>query len=347
MPLIDQYVPDPARYDGRMPYRRCGQSGLLLPAVSHGFWHNFGDDKPLETQRAIMRRAFDLGITHFDLANNYGPPYGTAEINAGRILREDFGGLRDELVISTKAGWDMWSGPYGDLASRKHLLASLDQSLSRLGLDYVDIFYSHRPDPDTPLEETMGALHTAVQRGKALYAGISSYSPSRTLEAARILADLGTPLLIHQPSYSMLNRWIEDGLLDALQEVGAGAITFSPLAQGLLTDRYLDGVPAGSRASEDKSLFPSMLSDENLDRIRGLAQIASRRGQSLAQMAVAWTLRDDRVTTTLLGASSVAQLEETVQAVRGLQFTDAELVEIDEFAIDGDINLWAAQSLIP
>jgi L-glyceraldehyde 3-phosphate reductase len=347
MPMIAQYVPDQDRYDGRMPYRRCGRSGLLLPAVSLGFWHNFGDDKPLESQRAIMHRAFDLGITHFDLANNYGPPFGTAEINAGRILREDFGGLRDELVISSKAGWDMWPGPYGDLGSRKYLLASLDQSLERLGLDYVDIFYHHRPDPDTPLEESMGALATAVQQGKALYVGISSYSPGRTLEAARILREMGVPLLIHQPSYSMLNRWIEDGLLDALQEAGAGAITFSPLAQGLLTNRYLDGVPSGSRAAEDKSLFPSMLSDENLDRIRGLAAIAERRGQSLAQMAVAWTLRDPRVTTTLLGASSAAQLEETAGAVRNLAFTDDELDAIDEFAVDSDINLWAAQSEIP
>lgn len=347
MPMIDQYVPDAGRYDGRMPYRRCGRSGLLLPAVSLGFWHNFGDDKPLETQRAIMRAAFDLGITHFDLANNYGPPFGTSEINAGRILAEDFAGLRDELVISSKAGWDMWPGPYGDLGSRKYLLASLDQSLTRLGLDYVDIFYHHRPDPETPLEESMGALATAVQQGKALYAGISSYSPSRTLEAARILREMGVPLLIHQPSYSMLNRWIEDGLLDALQEAGAGAITFSPLAQGLLTDRYLAGVPSGSRAAEDKSLFPSMLSDENLDRIRGLAAIAEGRGQSLAQMAVAWTLRDPRVTTTLLGASSVAQLQETAGAVRNLAFTDDELDAIDEFAVDSDINLWAAQSEIP
>ncbi len=345
--MVDQYVPDAARYDGRMPYRRCGRSGLLLPAVSLGFWHNFGDDKPLETQRAIMRTAFDLGITHFDLANNYGPPFGTAEINAGRILKEDFAGLRDELVISTKAGWDMWPGPYGDLGSRKYLLASLDQSLDRLGLDYVDIYYHHRPDPETPLEESMGALATAVQQGKALYAGISSYSPGRTLEAARILREMGVPLLIHQPSYSMLNRWIEDGLLDALQEAGAGAITFSPLAQGLLTDRYLDGVPTGSRAAEDKSLFPSMLSDENLDRIRGLAAIAAGRGQSLAQMAVAWTLRDTRVTTTLLGASSAAQLQETAGAVRNLTFSEAELDAIDEFAVDSDINLWAAQSEIP
>jgi L-glyceraldehyde 3-phosphate reductase len=347
MPMIDQYVPDPARYDGRMPYRRCGRSGLLLPAVSLGFWHNFGDDKPLETQREIMHRAFDLGITHFDLANNYGPPYGTAEINAGRILREDFAGLRDEIVVSSKAGWDMWPGPYGDLGSRKYLLASLDQSLDRLGLDYVDIFYHHRPDPETPLEESMGALASAVQQGKALYVGISSYSPHRTLEAARILREMGVPLLIHQPSYSMLNRWIEDGLLDALHEVGAGAITFSPLAQGLLTNRYLDGVPAGSRAAQDKSLFPSMLSDENLDRIRGLAAIADGRGQSLAQMAVAWTLRDPRVTTTLLGASSASQLEETAAAVGRLDFSDEERAAIDEFAIDSDINLWAAQSELP
>jgi L-glyceraldehyde 3-phosphate reductase len=347
MPQLDVYSPDPDRYDGRMPYRRCGRSGLRLPAVSLGFWHNFGDDKPIERQRAIMRTAFDLGITHFDLANNYGPPYGSAEINAGRILREDFGHLRDELVISSKAGWDMWPGPYGDLGSRKHLLGSLDQSLARLGLDYVDIFYHHRPDPDTPVEESMGALHTAVQQGKARYVGISSYSPSRTLQAARILADLGTPLLIHQPSYSMLNRWIEDGLLDALEEVGAGAITFSPLAQGILTDRYLTGVPEGSRATEGKSLFDEHLSDENLERVRGLASIARSRGQSLAQMAVSWTLRDSRVTSTLLGASSPEQLIETAAAVRNVTFTPQELAAIDEFAVEGDINLWAAQSAIP
>ena len=315
--------------------------------MSLGFWHNFGDDKPIERQRAIMRTAFDLGITHFDLANNYGPPYGSAEINAGRILREDFSHLRDELVISSKAGWDMWPGPYGDLGSRKHLLGSLDQSLARLGLDYVDIFYHHRPDPDTPVEESMGALHTAVQQGKARYVGISSYSPSRTLEAARILAELGTPLLIHQPSYSMFNRWIEAGLLDALEEVGAGAITFSPLAQGVLTDRYLAGVPQGSRATEGKSLFEEHLSDENLDRVRGLAAIAASRGQTLAQMAVSWTLRDPRVTSTLLGASSPEQLVETAAAVRSLGFTPDELAAIDEFAVEGDINLWAAQSAIP
>ena len=347
MPIPDVFTPDSDRYDGRMPYRRCGGRGLLLPAVSLGFWHNFGDDKPIESQRAIMHRAFDLGITHFDLANNYGPPYGSAEVNAGRILREDFSSLRDELVISSKAGWDMWPGPYGEFGSRKHVLASLDQSLGRLGLDYVDIFYSHRPDADTPLEETMGALHTAVQTGKALYAGISSYSPGRTLEAARILAEMGTPLLIHQPSYSMLNRWVEGGLLDALQEVGAGAITFSPLAQGMLTDRYLDGIPADSRAAAGKSLSTGMLSVENLDRIRSLAAIANGRGQSLAQMAVSWTLRDPRVTSTLLGASSVRQLEETAAAVERLDFSEAELAEIDRYAVDADINLWASQSVIP
>ncbi len=345
--MVQTYVPDPDRYDGRMPYRRCGRSGLVLPAVSLGFWHNFGDDTPLATQRAVMHTAFDLGITHFDLANNYGPPFGSAEINAGRILREDFRGLRDELVISTKAGWEMWPGPYGDLGSRKYLLDSLDQSLTRLGLDHVDIFYHHRPDPDTPVAESMGALHTAVQQGKARYVGISSYSPSRTLEAARILADLGTPLLIHQPSYSMLNRWIEDGLLDALEEAGAGAITFSPLAQGLLTERYLQGVPEGTRATEGKSLFASHLSEENLGRIRGLAQIAASRGQSLAQMAVAWTLRDPRVTSSLLGARTPEQLRETAAAVHNTVFTEAECAAIDEFAVNGGIDLWDAQSVIP
>jgi L-glyceraldehyde 3-phosphate reductase len=345
--MADQYVPDSGRYDGRMPYRRCGRSGLKLPVVSLGFWHNFGDDKPLETQRAIMRRAFDLGITHFDLANNYGPPFGSAEINAGRILAEDFADLRDELVISSKAGWDMWPGPYGDLGSRKYILASLDQSLDRLGLDYVDIFYHHRPDEETPLEESMGALATAVASGKALYVGISSYSPSRTREAAAILREMGVPLLIHQPSYSMFNRWIEGGLLDALEEVGAGAITFSPLAQGVLTDRYLDGIPADSRAAQNKSLFGDHLSDENIDRVRALAAIAAERGQTMAQLAVAWTLRDPRVTSTLLGASSVKQLEDTAAAVNNLSFTDDELARIDQYAIDGDLNLWGAQSLIP
>jgi L-glyceraldehyde 3-phosphate reductase len=301
----------------------------------------------LATQRAIMHRAFDLGITHFDLANNYGPPYGSAEINAGRILAEDFADLRDELVISSKAGWDMWPGPYGDLGSRKYILASLDQSLDRLGLEYVDIFYHHRPDEETPLEESMGALATAVASGKALYVGISSYSPSRTRDAAAILREMGVPLLIHQPSYSMLNRWIEGGLLDVLEEVGAGAITFSPLAQGVLTDRYLNGIPADSRAAQNKSLFGDHLSDENIDRVRSLAAIAAERGQSMAQMAVAWTLRDPRVTSTLLGASSVKQLEDTAAAVNNLAFSDDELARIDQFAIDADINLWGAQSLIP
>jgi len=344
--MADLYVADPARYDGRMPYRRCGRSGLDLPAVSLGFWHNFGDDRTIDSMRAIMRRAFDLGITHFDLANNYGPPAGSAETNVGRILGEDFRRHRDELVISSKAGWDMWPGPYGDKGSRKYILASLDQSLTRLGVDYVDIFYHHRPDPDTPIEESMGALHTAVQQGKALYAGISSYSPTRTLEAARILRDMGTPLLIHQPSYSMLNRWIEEGLLDALHAVGAGCITFSPLAQGLLTDRYLNGVPADSRAAQDKSLFPTMLSDDNLERVRGLNFIAHRRGQSLAQMAVAWTLRDPRVTTTLVGASSVKQLNDTAAAVGNLTFSPEELAEIDTFALEGGLDLWREQSRI-
>jgi len=345
--MADLYVPDAGRYDGRMPYRRCGRSGLKLPVVSLGFWHNFGDDKPLATQRAIMHRAFDLGITHFDLANNYGPPYGSAEINAGRILAEDFAELRDELVISSKAGWDMWPGPYGDLGSRKYILASLDQSLDRLGLDYVDIFYHHRPDEETPLEESMGALATAVASGKALYVGISSYSPSRTREAAALLREMGVPLLIHQPSYSMFNRWIEGGLLDVLEEVGAGAITFSPLAQGVLTDRYLNGIPSDSRAAQNKSLFGDHLSDENIDRVRSLSEIAKERGQSMAQLAIAWTLRDPRVTSTLLGASSVQQLEDTAAAVNNLVFTDDELARIDQFAVDADLNLWGAQSLIP
>ncbi len=316
-----------------------------LPVISLGFWHNFGDDKPLAVQRDIMQTAFDLGITHFDLANNYGPPYGAAEINVGRILGEDFARYRDELVISSKAGWDMWPGPYGNLGSRKYILASLDQSLERLGLEYVDIFYHHRPDPHTPLEESMGALATAVQQGKALYVGISSYGPKRTIRAAEILADLGVPLLIHQPSYSMLNRWIEeDRLLDALEEVGAGSITFSPLAQGMLTDRYVEGIPEGSRATEGKSLDPSMVNAENAARLRGLADIARSRGQSLAQMAVAWTLRDPRVTTTLVGASSSAQLRETVAAVGNVDFTPAELSSIDAFAGEGGIDLWREQS---
>ncbi|WP_291051092.1 L-glyceraldehyde 3-phosphate reductase [Herbiconiux sp.] len=339
------YLASPTRYDS-FPYRRTGRSGLLLPAVSLGLWQNFGGDKPLETQRAILRHAFDSGVTHFDLANNYGPPYGSAESNFGRILAEDFAGYRDELVISTKAGYDMWPGPYGNHGSRKYMLASLDQSLERMGLDYVDIFYSHRADPDTPLEETMGALHTAVQSGRALYAGISSYSPERTRRAAEILADLGTPLLIHQPSYSMFNRWIEDGLLDTLGELGVGCIAFSPLAQGLLTDRYLDGVPADSRAARDGSLSKRMLSDETLERVRGLNDIASSRGQSLAQLALAWALRDERMTTVLIGASSVQQLDDNLQAVQNLSFSAEELSRIDELAGERDINLWAPSSAV-
>jgi L-glyceraldehyde 3-phosphate reductase len=337
------YVPAPDRYE-KMPYRRCGRSGLLLPAVSLGLWHNFGGDRPLENQRAILRRAFDLGVTHFDLANNYGPPYGAAEENFGRILRSDFAAHRDELVISTKAGWDMWPGPYGEFGSRKYVLASLDQSLSRMGLDYVDIFYSHRFDPDTPLEETMGALHSAVQQGKALYVGISSYSAARTAEAARILRDLGTKLLIHQPSYSMLNRWIEEDLLDVLAEEGVGCIVFSPLAQGMLTDRYLQGIPADSRAARDDSLSPDWLTEENLERIRALNEIAAERGQSLAQMAIAWTLRDPRVTSSLVGASSVRQLEDSLAAVRNIEFTDEELALIDRYAVEGGINLWSVSN---
>jgi len=333
------YVPDPARYDA-MPYRRSGRSGLVLPAISLGLWHNFGDDRPLGTQRAIVRRAFDLGVTHLDLANNYGPPYGSAEANFGRILATDLRAHRDELIISTKAGYDMWPGPYGDGGSRKYLLASLDQSLTRMGLDYVDIFYSHRADPDTPLEETVGALDTAVRQGKALYAGISSYSPGRTHRAAVLLRELGTPLTISQPSYSMLNRWIEDGLLDTLEEQGAGCIVFSPLAQGMLTDRYLDGVPEGSRASRDSSLGGDLLSQENLAKVRALNEIAASRGQTLAQMAVAWTLRDARVTSSLIGASSVAQLEANVAALHRLDFTEDELAEINRYATESGINLW-------
>jgi len=312
----------------------------MLPAVSLGLWHNFGGDRSLEGQRAILRRAFDLGITHFDLANNYGPPYGSAESNFGRILRSDFRAHRDELVISTKAGWDMWPGPYGDLGSRKHLLASLDQSLERLGLDYVDIFYHHHFDETTPMEESLGALHTAVQQGKALYVGISSYSDQRTAEAAAILRRLGTPLLIHQPSYSMLNRWIEGGLLDVLGTEGIGCIAFSPHAQGLLTDRYLNGIPEDSRARENSSLSMDMLSEDNLARVRALNAIAQRRGQSLAQMAIAWTLRDPRVTSALIGASSVRQLEQNVAAIEHLDFTDAELAGIDEHAVESGIDLW-------
>jgi L-glyceraldehyde 3-phosphate reductase len=337
------YVPAADRYE-LMSYRRCGHSGLLLPPMSLGFWQNFGDDRPLETSRAIVRRAFDLGITHFDLANNYGPPYGSAERNFGRIFRDDLAPFRDELLISTKAGYDMWPGPYGDRGSRKYLLASLDQSLGRLGLDYVDIFYSHRFDPETPLEETMGALDTAVRQGKALYAGISSYSAQHTAEAAAIMRDLGTPLLIHQPSYSLLNRWIEPELLDTLGEEGIGCIVFSPLAQGMLTDKYLQDIPAGSRASRDGSLSPSLLTEETRAKIRALNEVAARRGQTLAQMALAWTLRDPRVTSTLVGVSSVAQLEANVAALEHLEFTDEELAEIDGYATDSGINIWAASS---
>jgi L-glyceraldehyde 3-phosphate reductase len=329
------------RYDS-MTYRRTGDSGLDLPAISLGLWHNFGDDVPVDRQRAILRRAFDRGITHFDLANNYGPPYGSAETNFGRHLADDFAPYRDELVISTKAGYDMWPGPYGQGGgSRKYVLSSLDQSLRRMRLDYVDIFYSHRPDPTTPLEETMGALHTAVQSGRALYAGISSYSPQETRRAAAILADLGTPLLIHQPSYSMLNRWIEtEGLLDALEDVGAGCIAFSPLAQGMLTGKYLDGIPEGSRASQDKSLSTDLLTDEALTHIRGLAGIAQQRGQTLAQLALAWALRDRRVTTVLIGASSVGQLDQNLGALENLAFSDKELAAIDQYAVDAGIDLW-------
>jgi L-glyceraldehyde 3-phosphate reductase len=339
------HVPAESRYD-RQPYRRVGRSGLHLPAVSLGLWHNFGDDVPFDRQRQILRRALDLGVTHFDLANNYGPPYGAAETNFGRHLRDDFRPYRDELVISSKAGYDMWPGPYGDGGSRKYLLASLDASLARMGLDYVDIFYSHRADPDTPLEETMGALHTAVTSGRALYAGISSYSPERTRQAAQILAELGTPLLIHQPSYSMLNRWIEPDLLDTLGDLGVGCIAFSPLAQGMLTDRYLHGIPEDSRAAQHKSLSPERLTDEALGHIRALNDLAAGRGQSLAQMALAWALRDARVTSVLVGASSVAQLEANVGAVDRLEFTDDELAHIDEHAVESGINLWQRSSAV-
>jgi L-glyceraldehyde 3-phosphate reductase len=337
------YLASPARYTS-MRYNRCGESGLRLPAVSLGLWQNFGDDRPLDSSRAIVRRAFDLGITHFDLANNYGPPFGSAEENFGRLLASDLAPYRDELVISTKAGYDMWPGPYGEWGSRKYLLASLDQSLRRLGLEYVDIFYSHRFDPGTPLEETMGALDTAVRQGKALYAGISSYSAAATREAADILRSQATRLLIHQPSYSMLNRWIEPDLLDTLEALGVGCIVFSPLAQGMLTDKYLDGIPAGSRASGDGSLSPDLLTDESLEKIRALNEIARRRGQSLAQMALAWTLRDPRVTSALIGASSVPQLEANVAALERFEFSPDELAEIDRYATESGINIWAASS---
>jgi len=337
------YVPADDRYEA-MPYRRCGRSGLRLPAISLGLWQNFGDDRPLRDSRAILRRAFDLGITHFDLANNYGPPYGSAEINFGRIFAEDFRAYRDELIISTKAGWDMWPGPYGEFGSRKYLLASLDQSLQRMGLEYVDIFYSHRFDPDTPLEETLGALDSAVRSGKARYVGISSYGPKRTEEAARILRELGTPLLIHQPSYALLNRWIEEQLLDVLERERVGAIVFSPLAQGLLTDKYLEGVREDSRVRRGHHFSAELISEENLQRVRALNEIAGGRGQTLAQLAISWALRDRRVTSALLGASSVQQLEQNVAALQKPDFDADELAEIDRYAKEGGINLWAESS---
>jgi L-glyceraldehyde 3-phosphate reductase len=346
MDTATPFVADDDRYS-RMTYRRCGRSGIDLPMLSLGLWQGFGEDRALATQRAIVRRAFDLGITHFDLANNYGPRYGGAEENFGRLLAEDFRGYRDELIVSTKAGWDMWPGPYGDLGSRKYLLASLDQSLTRLGLDYVDIFYSHRPDPDTPLEETMGALHSAVQQGKALYVGISSYSPERTRQAAAILRDLGTPLLIHQPSYSMFNRWVEGGLLDALDDVGAGCIAFSALAQGVLTAKYLDGIPADSRAAREGSLSAATITEDRLRAVRELDRIASERGQTLAQFALSWVLRDPRVTSVVIGASSVQQLEDNVAAASRTSFSDAELTSIDAIATDDPaVDLWREPSQI-
>ena len=342
--VIMSYDAADDRYDDKIPYRRVGRSGLHLPAVSLGLWQNFGDESPLAVQRAILRRAFDLGVTHFDLANNYGPPAGAAEINFGRLLREDFRPYRDELVISTKAGYGMWPGPYGEWGSRKYLLASLDQSLARMGLEYVDIFYSHRFDPDTPLEETMGALDTAVRSGKALYAGISSYSPERTRDAFEILKSLGTPLLIHQPSYSMINRWIEGGLLETLGELGVGCIAFSPLAQGVLTTKYLNGVPTGSRASRNDSLSQDQLSERTLAHVRALNAIAASRGQTLAQMAISWVLRDDRMTSALIGASSVSQLEENLAAAFKTSFTDEEIKAIDKDAVEAGINIWLASS---
>jgi L-glyceraldehyde 3-phosphate reductase len=342
-PMTSPYAAAPDRYDA-MPYRRVGASGLRLPAISLGLWQNFGDDRALETQRTIVRRAFDRGVTHFDLANNYGPPYGAAEANFGRIVASDLRPYRDELIVSTKAGYDMWPGPYGDRGSRKYLLASLDQSLGRMGLEYVDIFYSHRADPETPLEETMGALDAAVRQGKALYVGISSYSAQRTREAAAILRGLGTPLVIHQPSYSMINRWIEPELLDVMAEERIGAIAFSPLAQGLLTDRYLDGVPVDSRAAREGSFGRDLLSAANLANARALREIARGRGQTLAQMAIAWIVRDPRVASALIGASSVAQLDDNLLALDHLEFTPGELAEIDRFAVDGGVNLWAQSS---
>ncbi|MDQ6806802.1 MAG: L-glyceraldehyde 3-phosphate reductase [Actinomycetota bacterium] len=338
-----RYLAAPGRYDN-MVYRRCGRSGIQLPAISLGLWQNFGDDRPLATSRAIVRRAFDLGVTHFDLANNYGPPYGSAETNFGRIFAEDMRPYRDELLISTKAGYDMWPGPYGEWGSRKYLLSSLDRSLQRMGLDYVDIFYSHRFDANTPLEETMGALASAVRQGKALYLGVSSYSPQHTEEAARILQGLGVPLLIHQPSYSMFNRWIEQGLLDVLAREGVGAIVFSPLAQGMLTNKYLEGIPEDSRVTRGNYLAREMISDKNVARARALQQIAERRGQTLAQLAIAWALRDERVTSALIGASSVEQLEQNLGALNRLDLDPSELEEIEPYAQDAGINIWAASS---
>jgi L-glyceraldehyde 3-phosphate reductase len=339
------YIADADRYE-QTSYRRSGRSGIKLPIVSLGLWQNFGDETPFEVQRAMLRRAFDRGVTHFDLANNYGPPYGAAETNFGRHMRADFRPYRDELIISTKAGWDMWPGPYGDFGSRKYLLASLDASLQRMGLDYVDIFYSHRADPETPLEETMGALATAVQSGRALYAGISSYSPERTAQASALLREMGVPLFIHQPSYSLLNRWIEGGLLDVLEAEGVGCIPFSPLAQGMLSTRYLNGIPEGSRASKPGSLSPDLLTDTALEHIRKLNELAAARGQTLAQMAIAWVLRDERVTSALIGASSLKQLDENLDALAAPPFTDVELAAIDAHAVEAGINLWAGSSSI-
>ena len=349
MPIDSPYVADPVRYDS-MQYRRCGRSGLLLPAISLGLWHNFGNDRPWETQRDICRRAFDLGVTHFDLANNYGPPYGGAEANFGRILASDLGSYRDELIISTKAGYDMWPGPYGNFGSRKYLIASLDQSLQRMGLDYVDIFYSHRVDPETPIEETVGALASIVQQGKALYVGISSYSSERTRLVGGLLAELKVPLLIHQPSYSMFNRWTEDDhLLDTLEVVGAGCIAFSPLAQGLLTDRYLSGIPADSRAATGGALQADSITADKVTRVKALGELAARRGQTLAQLALVWALRDPRMTSLVIGASSVRQLDDNITALGNLTLSAEELTEIDHYAIgdhalDSEVNLWKSSS---
>jgi L-glyceraldehyde 3-phosphate reductase len=345
MPYPTPYVAEPLRYDGRMVYRRCGRSGLDLPAISLGLWQNFGGTDVFETGRAILRRAFDRGVTHFDLANNYGPPYGSAEENFGRVLATDFATHRDELIISTKAGWDMWPGPYGDVGgSKKYLIASLDQSLKRMGVDYVDIFYSHRVDPKTPLEETMGALAQIHAQGKALYVGISSYEPGLTAKAAAILAEYKVPLLIHQPSYSLLNRWIETELLDTLDGLGTGCIAFSPLAQGMLSDRYLNGIPEGARASKGASFSANLITPQAIERIRALNDIARGRGQTLAQMAIAWVLRDPRVTSALIGARTVAQLDDSLDAVNNLSFTDQELAEIDRHAQDSGINIWAGST---